>query len=348
MTDNINFDIKHGKGGTLGIIELNRPQALNALNFAMCDAIFAFLEKAATNKNIKAVVIKAVPGKAFCAGGDIRKLYEHKEELKNLNTKSDFFQQEYRMNSALHHFPKPYIALLDGITMGGGCGISIHGSHRVATEKLLMAMPETAIGFYPDIGAGHFFNQCPGKSGWYLALTGNRIDAATALDVGLVTHTVSSASLSEIEQRLLATEFTDDAFAAVNKILNEFNSQLGESTLALYRPIIDENFNANSMEAIIANLQSIDDEFSKQTLQTLSLRSPTSLKVTLAHLQRAEKMSFDQINHMDNIVSKNFLQNNDFYEGIRAAVVDKDRKPKWQPATLADVSDERVANYFVA
>ncbi len=248
-----------GNGGDVGQILLNRPKALNALSKDMCVQIFEQLKCWESANNIKAVIVKGAGDRAFCAGGDIKKLYDNREA--SVEQKAQFFWHEYRMNSAIFHFEKPYIAFLNGITMGGGAGVSIHGSHRVASEKLLFAMPETAIGFYPDIGASHFLSHCPGKTGLFLALTGHRIEAAEALALGLATQVIASTDLENLENKLIDTKFSGEDHNVVTEIIESFISNHSDSiALNQYRKQIDNYFAKDSVESIIQSLKNANDD----------------------------------------------------------------------------------------
>jgi enoyl-CoA hydratase len=218
------FDEYEGKDGNLGIITLNRPEVLNSLNHDMIEAMHKQLIQWATAAHIKAVIIKAVPGRAFCAGGDIRLTYDRCK--KHDPAAAEFFQDEYQLNRCIFHFPKPYIALLDGITMGGGVGISIHGSHRVATEKLLFSMPETGIGFFPDVGGTYFLPRLPGNTGIYLGLTGARIHSDDCVALGLTQHKVASEQLSQLIAALAQQSFGANANEAVTQVIQQFQMEL--------------------------------------------------------------------------------------------------------------------------
>lgn len=331
-----------GKQGDIGVITLNRPKALNALSHTMVVAMLQQIKRWSEASHIKAIVIKADEGKAFCAGGDIRYVYEHR----NNQDISAFFGDEYRLNSAIFHCPKPYIALLDGITMGGGAGISIHGSHRVATEKLLFAMPETGIGFFPDIGSSYFLSRLPKKIGFYLGLTGARIDCQDCLALGLVTHLIAQDKQQAVLHALAETEFHQDAFVAVDHVLQKFTLSARYSQLMLQQEIIANAFAKNSVEDILSTLKNNADDWSQIIAEILLTRSPTSLKVTLQELQLGATLDFDACIQMEYRIANRFLMSHDFFEGIRAVVVDKDQNPHWQPKTLAEVRINEIQPYF--
>lgn len=343
-TTPIIFREKKGLDGDIGEITLNRPQALNALTLEMCRDLFNQLTKWAAAKHIKAVIIKGEGDRAFCAGGDIRLLYQHREN--GLEQQRQFFWHEYRLNLAVYHFPKPYISFLDGLTMGGGAGISVHGSHRIGTENLQFAMPETKIGFYPDIGASYFLNQCPGKTGHYLGLTGNTIDNAQALELGLITHIVPRKNLEALENALTHTSFLSQDFPSVTEIINPFSIHPKPSELQFHRDTLDACFDQDSIESILSALKQNSHKWCHDIAETLLLRSPTSLKVVFEQLKRSAGMNFDDIMQMEFDMTMQFLQGHDFFEGVRAAVIDKDQSPKWQPKSLSEIKNADIAAYF--
>jgi enoyl-CoA hydratase len=329
-------DIHFRVEGKLGHITLDRPRALNALTLPMCEAMLQHLTAWAAEEAVGCVLIDAVPGRAFCAGGDIRAVTEWGKagDPRALA----FFRTEYIMNAAIKAFPKPYVALIDGICMGGGAGISVHGTHRVVSETALFAMPETGIGFFPDIGASHFLPRCPGEIGTYLGLTGARIGAADLMLTGLATHAVPSARLADIAPRLAAGE-------AVDAVLNALAEAPGEAPLAARRAEIDNAFSAAAVEHVLRRLAALGD-WGEETARELQMRSPTSLKVSLAELRRGRGRSLAECLQMEFQIAAQMLQSHDFYEGVRAAVVDKDHTPHWQPAHLGEVSQAAVAAYF--
>jgi len=334
------------KVGVVGDILLNRPNALNALSLTMCQALHDQLKKWQADDRIKAVIIHGAGDRAFCAGGDIRAIYHNAKN--HLKESVEFFRDEYRMNRAIFHFDKPYISLLDGITMGGGAGVSMHGSHRVATERLLFSMPETGIGFFPDIGAGFFLTRCPEKIGYYLGLTGDRIDAAEALQWGLVTHVISSARQHDLVQALIEADLSSDIFVAVSRVLDTFIVEVEQPTrLSHQQALIADCFALASVEEIMLCLEEENSEWSLSVTKALQSKSPTSLKVTFEQLNRAQHMEFDDIMKMEFNMACRFLKTADFFEGVRAAVIDKDQSPQWQPDHLDRVSKNTVDQYFV-
>lgn len=337
-------DIAFSRERHLGLVILKRPQALNALSLPMIKALQQQLLQWQDDKSIHAVVVQAEEGKAFCAGGDVRWLYD--EGLSKSPEQMQFFWHEYRLNHSIHQFKKPYIALMDGITMGGGVGISLHGSHPVATERFLFAMPETGIGFFPDIGASYLLSRCPGQMGIYLGLTGNRLRTADAQALGLVKYAIASEELPKVLDSLVASDLSSNAHQAVNDCLSNFAMPVEPAPMDKVRTAIDACFGENTVENILAKLQARGDDWSLATLDNLAQKAPLSLKVTLAQIQKAKSLSFAECLKMDYRLVNQFMCDADFYEGVRALLVDKDKSPHWQPATLALTTDAKVADYF--
>lgn len=330
--------------GKIGEILLNRPNALNALSHHMCLEIETALTRWTTDPSICAVWIKGAGDRAFCAGGDIRALYHRTTQ--DPTPALHFFEDEYRMNRCLYHFPKPYIAFLDGITMGGGAGVSCHGSHTLGTERLKFAMPETGIGFFPDIGAMHFLHQCRGKVGLYLAMTGAVLDADTTCALGLITHRVASTDLAAIEDALLSHPI--HSRADVDAILASFALKDVANFLLAQLDCIEHCFNEQTVEAILAALtqEKASSEFATQTHEKLLACSPTSVKVAFAHYHGTQDASFDEIIERDYTIACHFMRGHDFKEGIRAKLVEKDNAPQWTPNTFEAVDNKDIENYF--
>jgi len=332
-----------GNQGDIGLITLNRQQALNALNLEMFQAIHLSLKKWESMKTIKAIVIRASEGRAFSAGGDIRYIYERK--LKNDSHLDDFFSFEYAVNQYIFHYPKPYIALLNGITMGGGAGISIHGSHRIATEHVTFAMPETTIGFYPDIGASYFLSRLPHQIGLYLGLTGSSITYSDCYALHLVDAVIDPASQEELLQTLIVTPLPD--YTAVTNAIHPWRITVSGSTLLNFKEDIEKCFSKNSVEEIIQTLRSLNNDWSHQIIKTLETKSPTSLKVAFQEINNAKKLNFDDCMKMENKIMQQMIRGHDFFEGVRALIIDKDKNPKWRPKTLEDVTQKEIQSYFM-
>ncbi|NNM60318.1 MAG: enoyl-CoA hydratase/isomerase family protein [Legionellales bacterium] len=339
------FDLLGEENGMVGLITLNRPQALNALTQEMCHLIEKNLHTWENDPRVKAVIIKGTGEKAFCAGGDIRHLYDvgrqgHYEEVLS------FFRDEYRLNLQIANYTKPYISLMDGITMGGGAGLSIHGHFRVGTERLTIAMPETTIGFFPDIGATWFLPRCPDEMGTYLGLTGVKADAADGLYLGLIDYFVRSSELDCIIDTLVSTPFSHTDFETVRTILDRFTILAEPSTLETHQETISSCFASDTIETIILALKKCDTPWHEKIIATLKQKSPLSLKVTLAALRRGISQNLATCLQMELSLCEHFIHDPDLYEGIRALIVDKDKNPQWQPASLDKVSKEKVESYF--
>ena len=326
--------------GGVGLVTLNRPQALNALTLDMVRALDAQLRVWAVDPGIRCVVIQGAGDRAFCAGGDIRALYDSGKSKSDTLT-ADFYREEYRLNRLIKRYPKPYVALIDGVVMGGGVGVSVHGSHRIATERTLFAMPETGIGLFPDVGGSYFLPRCPGRIGFYLGLTGARIKAADCLYAGIATHYVPFAALDS-----LTVALRENPGDAVTDIVARFATSPGAAPIEQDRAAIDRCFAASSIEAILAALEADGSEWAKSARAAISEKAPTCEKVALRQLERGRTMRFEDCMVMEFRLSQRAMVAHDFYEGVRAAVIDKDRAPKWRPASLAEVSDADVEAWF--
>jgi len=329
-------DILFERRGRIGLITMNRPKALNALTHEMSLALDTILHDWAKDKAVEAVVITGAGDRAFCAGGDIRALYQAGPHG---SLTQEFYWNEYRMNRRIFRFAKPYVALMDGITMGGGVGVSVPGRYRVATEKTLLAMPETGIGLFPDVGATYYLSHLPGQIGIYLGLTGARVKAADLLHIGLATHYVPSARLPELT-KALETRPPEAVLAAFAETLTE------PAPLAAIRDAIDRCFAGDEVEAILAALEREGSEWAQEMRTTILQKSPTSLKVTLRALRKAAALDFESCMRMEYRLVRHFMGGFDFFEGVRAVIIDKDNKPRWKPANVADVTPAMVDPYF--
>ena len=330
--------------GKLGLITLQRCQALNAVDLAMTLQIQEQLIKWKDQEEIFAVVIQSSCERAFSAGGDIRALYYAKE---NYLSQVNYFFHEYRLNYTIAHYPKPIIPLMNGIVMGGGAGISIHASHRVAGEGLLFAMPETGIGLFPDIGASYFLNQTPGFLGTYLALTGARLNLADAMYAGLADYCVSSNHFSEIIQRLLEIKIAQgESEKEIDNLLNSFSVKSDISFYQENQNFIDSIFCAEDIFTILNYLHHDDGEWSRSVVAHLQQKAPTSLMVTLDAQKKAKNQPLSFCLKQDFALVQTFLKKPNLYEGIRAVIIDKDMQAKWSPADLHSVTPEEIAEYF--
>ncbi len=329
--------------GNIGFMTLSRPKALHALSLPMIDIMTQQLLLWHSDDAIHAVVVQASSGKAFCAGGDVRQIYDLRGAF---SQQLNFFEREYRLNQLIHDFPKPYIALMDGITMGGGVGISLHGSHPVASQRFVFAMPETGIGFFPDIGASHILARCPGQFGFYLGLTGDRITAKDALALELVAALIPAEDFPKLIKTLLESDLSHDAHQTVNDCLARYAEKTPTSSLQKKEDGIDACFVADSVERIFDRLQQRKEAWFQEVYGRLLTKSPLSLKVTLQQLRTTRTKNLAACLEIDGRLVRHFLQDHDFYEGIRAVLVDKDQHPYWQPTTLAEVTPMMVNRYF--
>ena len=325
-------ELAHG----VGRLVLNKPRMLNALDPEMIAALATALETWRDDSAVRLVTIEGAGGRAFCAGGNVRLIRDN--VLRGDAAASEaFFSSEYRVNRMIAEYPKPFVALIDGLSMGGGMGLSIHGAFRVVTEHAVMAMPETAIALFPDIGASHFLSRLPGRLGLYLALTGARVSPGDAIYSGLATHYVPRAALEALKPAL-----GREGVAA----LAAHARTAPESLLARDRDAIDRCFAADDVPAILRALEAEGTEWAGRTLETLRQMSPTSLCVTTELLRRGATMSLPECLEMELRLTRGVIRHPDFAEGVRAQVVEKTRDPKWQPARVEDVSREAVLALF--
>lgn len=330
--------------GTAGLVRLNRPKALNSLTIPMVRAIAGALDDFAGDQSVASVVVMGEGERGFCAGGDIRAIHQSGRVGDGLA--ETFWREEFRLNHRIANYPKPYVALMDGITMGGGVGLSSHGRHRIVTERTRLAMPETGIGYFPDVGATWLLPHMPGESGTWMALTGLDINAADAIHAGLADFYMPFSRLEEAVQHIAdlpAESSSDDVDAA----LRALSDQPGEGRLQTNAAMIDRAFHFNSVEDIISALAREEGEFAAETRRVMLTRSPTSLKLAL-RLLRAGRQSRTLAECLARELGAcmHILLGPDFYEGVRAAVIDKDRNPKWSPPTIALVNDEMIGRFF--
>ncbi len=331
-------EIRFERIGRAGVVTMTRPQALNAITHRMINALSRALDAWEADPEIDLVLLKG-EGRAFSAGGDIMAVYEGG---KAGTPPVEFFADEYRLNARIPRFAKPYVSLIDGIVMGGGVGLSFHGSYRVLTENAQFAMPEVGIGFFPDVGGSHLLPGLEGSFGVYLALTGERIRYGDALWSGLATHAIKAADQAVFVQDL--TE-TGDVNAALRRHAVAAEAETGEPV----REAIARHFSRDTLADIVASLEAgASDEFASKTLAIMAQRSPTSLNVAFRQIHAGRSLAMDDCMRMEFRILVRMLQGHDFYEGIRAAIVDKDRQPKWRPAGLGAVAPEDVDPYFAS
>ena len=344
MDNRILFEEVPAKSGVLGVITLNHPKALNALTHDMTNALYYQLLAWEDYHDLLAVIITTDSERAFCSGGDIRALYQNQRQPSIV---LDFFHDEYCLNHLIGNYSKPFVALMQGIVMGGGAGISIHGSHRVASDSLIFAMPETAIGLFTDIGSSYFLNKAPGYLGRYLALSGARISASDAYYAGLVDYCVSSNDFSDFIDALTEIDFNENtAHETISEMLERFAVQPDDSFFQGQQDFIDSIFCNDQLATILSSLARDDRGWAKTVYDHLLQKSPTSLCVTLELLKRAKNMDLSQCLQQDFCVSQTMIRGHDFFEGIRATIIDKDMRPQWKPASLNDISEDAIATYF--
>ncbi|RMF10043.1 MAG: enoyl-CoA hydratase/isomerase family protein [Alphaproteobacteria bacterium] len=330
--------------GGIGHVLLNRPKALNALTHGMCTALHAQLDAWGADDSVEAVVIEGAGEKGFCAGGDIRAI--HDSGKAGTDYWRRFFSDEYRLNAAIFHYQKPYIALIDGIVMGGGVGVSEHGTHRIATERTLYAMPETGIGLIPDVGGSYFLPRLPDHLGLYLGLTGARLKAADCIHAGVADAFIPSDRLEAFKAELRATHIAD--VDDVDRIIEKYKTDPGEASLSQVQDEIARCFAGHTVEEIIEALDESGSEWATRTAKTLATKSPTSLKLTFRQIHEGAGLDFNDGMRMEYRVVSRIMKGNDFYEGVRAVIIDKDNAPKWQPDRLDAVTDEMVDSYFAS
>ncbi|XP_020035477.2 3-hydroxyisobutyryl-CoA hydrolase, mitochondrial isoform X1 [Castor canadensis] len=333
--------------GCAGVITLNRPKLLNALTQNMIRQIYPQLKKWEQDPDTFLIIIKGAGEKAFCAGGDIKVISEASKAKQRLA--QDFFREEYILNNAIGSCQKPYVALIDGITMGGGVGVSVHGQFRVATERTLFAMPETGIGLFPDVGGGYFLPRLQGKLGYFLALTGFRLKGRDVYRAGIATHFVDSGKLHMLEEDLLALNSPSEENIA--HVLETYHTESKidrdkSFILVEHMDKINSCFSANTVEQIIQNLQQDGSPFALEQLKVINKMSPTSLKITLRQLMEGSSKTLQEVLTMEYRLSQACMEGHDFHEGVRAVLIDKDQSPKWKPADLQEVTKEDVNNYF--
>ncbi|WP_112663590.1 enoyl-CoA hydratase/isomerase family protein [Microvirga flavescens] len=327
--------------GSAGIVTLNRPAALNALTLGMVREMRKALDAWAGDPAVTRIVVTGAGEKAFCAGGDVRRLHD----LGKAGEKAEalvFWREEYQLNTLIKRYPKPYISLIDGICMGGGVGLSLHGTYRVAGSRYLFAMPEVGIGFFPDVGGTYALPRLSHRAGMYLALTGERLRLADGVLLGLVTHAAASEAMPEIKEAL-------SAGGPVGDILARYSIDPGAAPLQPHLPLIEECFSGDSVGEILDRLDraaATGSEFVERTAATMRTKSPTSLRLAFEQVRRGGSLTFEEAMQLEFRMVSRIIDDHDFYEGVRAALVDKDGKPVWKPATLDAVEAEMIERHF--
>ena len=339
-------DILFERRGAVGLATLNRPAALNALTLGMVRAYAKQLEAWEKDPALGAVVLRGAGGRAFCAGGDVLAMYRAGRAGERLTR--DFFREEYALDYRIGRLKVPHVALIDGVTMGGGVGLSVHGSHRVATEKTLFAMPETGIGLFPDVGGGYFLPRLPGELGMYLAMTGHRLRLADCVYARVATHAARSADMERIADALAGADLSGDPRAAVDRALAGFAADPGAAPLAQHRAAIDRCFAGDSVEAMLAALEREGTDWARQQRAIMLAKSPTSMKIAVRQLRLGARLDFARELEMEYRISQGCMAGHDYFEGVRALLVDKDNAPRWRPATLAEVGEDILGRHFDA
>lgn len=339
MTNDLNIATK----GLTGHISLNRPKAIHALNLGMCEGMIAALQGWATDDAVEAVMLDHSEGRGFCAGGDIRMLAESggQDGPDKGKAARHFFHTEYRLNHLMFTYAKPIVAFMDGITMGGGVGISLPAQFRIATENTRFAMPETGIGLFPDVGGGWYLPRLEGRVGQYLALTGARLKGEDCLALGLATHYLSSESLEEAKARIAERP------GRAAGILGELSASPPEAAIMANMDKINRLFASDMYEEILGALDDDDSDWAAKERDTLGTKSPQTCKVALRQLKEGADMpDFATQMKQEYVIGVRVVQMHDFLEGVRALIIDKDNAPIWNPATPQEVSADWIDGIF--
>ncbi|UOQ93148.1 enoyl-CoA hydratase/isomerase family protein [Halobacillus shinanisalinarum] len=327
---------------------LNRPEAINSLSTDMLEVIGEKLKEWEHDDQVRLVVLKGEGSKGFCAGGDIKTLYGAQNSSEALEKAERFFEKEYVVDQLIYQYSKPIIACLDGVVMGGGVGLTYGASHRIVTERTKWAMPEMNIGFFPDVGAAYFLNQAPGHMARYLALTASVIKAPDVLYIGGADAYMKSEKMDVFLSELEGINWHNkDVDAALNELTDKYTrSPEKEGQLHLIQEDVDQHFSYRTVEGIVHSLDNASSDFAKEAKEMLLSKSPSSLKVTLKQLMDGENKTIDECFHTDLILAKNFMRHEDFFEGVRSVLIDKDRNPQYKYPHLQDFSDEEVQKFF--
>lgn len=330
--------------GAAGVIRLNRPKAINAMTLEMSIGIDSALDRFEMDPAVSVIILEGAGERGLCAGGDIRGLWENSREGGDLGAR--FWRQEYVMNARIAKYPKPYVAFMDGLVMGGGVGLSGHASHRVATDRTKLAMPEVGLGFFPDVGGTWLLSRSPGEIGTYFGLTGQTMNGPDAIHAKFADAVVPAVKWPELREAL--TKVRQGATAAdVTKLINGFTTGETAGPVAAKEPVIDALFGFDRMEDIFAALKRDGSEFAVATLKTLNEKSPRGMVVTLKLLRLARTASsLEECLVREYRAALEVFRSDDFREGVRAAVIDKDRNPTWSPPRIEDVTPDMLAPYL--
>jgi enoyl-CoA hydratase len=330
--------------GAAGVIRLNRPKAINAMTLEMSIGIDAALDRFETDPEVAVIVLEGAGERGLCAGGDIRSLWESSREGGDLGAR--FWRQEYVMNARIAKYPKPYVAFMDGLVMGGGVGLSGHASHRIVTDRTKLAMPEVGLGFFPDVGGTWLLSRSPGEIGTYFGLTGQTMNGPDAIHAKFADAVVPAAKWPDLREAL-TTVRTGVTATEVSKLINGFATGDAAGPVAAKEPMIDALFGFDRMEDIFAALKRDGSEFALTTLKTLNEKSPRGMVVTLKLLRLARTASsLEECLVREYRAACEVFRSDDFREGVRAAVIDKDRNPTWSPPRIEDVTPAMLAQYL--
>ena len=334
---------------SVGHLTLNRPAGLNALNLDMVRQLRQQLDAWWNDDQVRVVVLRANGEKAFCAGGDIRGL--HDSYLAGDGMYMTFFAEEYALDQLIHDYPKPVVALMDGFVLGGGMGLAQAASHRVVTERVKMGMPETGIGYFPDVGGSYFLPRLEGAIGQYLGVTGAHIRAADALYCGLADHCLSSELIGELDQALDSMQWSEEPDSDLDQLMHKRASRkIPGSEIKAMRSAIDHHFSQPDMLRIRASLTAEEcpayQDWAERTLAAIDSKSPLAMNVTLELLRQGRELSLPDCFALELHLDSQWFAKGDIMEGVRALIIDKDKSPKWNPPTLEDVSSARVAEFF--
>lgn len=334
--------------GAVGHLILNRPEALNSLNLEMVRAMQQQLSAWAEDDGIKAVVLRANGERAFCAGGDIRSLYD--SYLADDGMYVDFFEEEYALDECIHQYPKPFIALMHGYVLGGGMGLVQGASVRVVSEKARLGMPEVAIGYFPDVGGSYFLPRLPHSFGYWMGVTGQHINAADSLAVELADEFMSTANFAAFCDALAAANWEQgSAEEVVSQVVNDFAETFPEDVQESVRlAAIKKHFSHSTLREVVASLEAETEQqdWAQDTLKVMHSRSPLAMSVTLSLLRHGANLNLNQCFALELHLDKQWFSQGNIVEGVRALIVDKDKNPQWEPATIAAVTDEQVAAFF--
>ena len=335
--------VDYSVSGNMALITLNKPKVLNALSFDMIKEITAILKSVKKDQSISLVLLKAKGEKAFCSGGDVVKFYEEKF-TNRFKLRKEFFYKEYKLNYMIKKFPKPIISFVNGICMGGGVGLSAHGAIMVISERVKFAMPETAIGLFPDVGAGNLLSSLPGELGAYLALTGKRLNSADLLSLGIAKYCVPYNKFNYLEEDLIRATNIQIIESKIKSFVIKPESKM----FPVLNDEISNCFKFENVEDIISELEKSESDWAEEALNLMGKMSPTSLKITLRQIRLARNMSFEEDLIMEYRLSQGCMRGHDFYEGVRSVLVDKDHTPRWKPKLLKRVTKQMVDSHFIS